>query len=240
MTRTGSEQPYRTLYRVAGVASLLFVGLLLAALALDVIAPPPVTGGAETLEFIAGHKAVYVAEQLLWIVPSLLPVVTFLALFIALRYTSPSWALIGAVVGGLPWALLLAIPVSSRGSLVLVTLSDWYAVAATPEARASYASAAEALVAENNTPGILGVLAAAGILLVSLVMLRSPLPRTVAWLGIAAGAVGVLSELLRYAVPAFYSAYGLLMWAWFVMVGISLLRRASRMAPAPSRGGYDS
>jgi hypothetical protein len=229
MTGTRSEQPYRTLYRVAGVASILFVALYLAAFTLDVIAPPPVTGGVETLEFIADHKAGYVAEQLLWIVPDILPVVTFLALFIALRDTSPSWALIGAVLGGLPWALLLAIPVSSRGSLVLVTLSDWYGAAAAPEARASYATAAEALIAENNTPGILGVLAAAGILLVSLVMLWSPLPRTVAWIGIAAGAVGVLSELLRYAVPAFYSAYGVLMWAWFVMVGISLLRRASRM-----------
>ena len=237
MTGTRSEQPYRTLYRAAGVASLLFVLLLLAALALDVIAPPPVTGGAETLDFIAGHKAIYVAEQLLWIVPSILPVVTFLALYIALRDTSPSWALIGAVVGGLPWALLLAVPVSSRGSLMLVTLSDWYGAAATPEARASYATAAEAVIAENNTPGILGVLAAAGILLVSLVMLWSPLPRTVAWIGIAAGAVGVLSELLRYAVPAFYSAYGVLMWAWFVMVGISLLRRASRMPTEASGAG---
>jgi hypothetical protein len=235
MTGTRSEQPYRTLYRVAGVASILYVACSLAAITLDTLAPPPVTGGAATLEFIAGHKAVYVAEQLLWIVPDILPVVTFLALYIALRDTSRSWALVATVVGGLPWALLLAIPVSSRGSLVLVTVSDWYEAAASPEARAAYATAAEALVAENNTPGILGVLAAMGIGIVSLVMLRSPLPRTVAWVGVAAGGVGVLSELLRYAVPSFYSAYGVLMWAWFVMVGISLLRRAARM-PAGAVG----
>jgi hypothetical protein len=142
------------------------------------------------------------------------------------------------VVGALPWALLLALPVSSRGSLVLVTLSDWYSAADTPEARAAYATAAESIVAENNTPGILGVLAAVGIIVVSVLMTKGPLPRTVAWLGIATGAVGVLSELLRYLQPSFYAVYGLLLWTWFAMVGVSLLRRAARMprrvAPAPA------
>ena len=126
MRGTRTDQRYRTLYLIAGVASILNVLLSLSALAVDVIAPPPVTGGAETLEFIADHTATYVVEQLLWIVPSILPVLTYLGLYIALRDTCPSWALVGVVVGALPWALLLALPVSSRGSLVLVTLSDWY------------------------------------------------------------------------------------------------------------------
>jgi hypothetical protein len=238
MRGTRSDQRYRTLYLIAGVASILYVLLSLSALAVDVIAPPPVTGGAETLEFIADHTATYVAEQLLWIVPSILPVLTYLGLYIALRDTCPSWALVGVVVGALPWALLLALPVSSRGSLVLVTLSDWYRESETPEARAAYATAAEAIIAENNTPGILGVLAAVGIIVISVLMTRSPLPRTVAWLGIATGAVGVLSELLRYLQPSFYAVYGLLLWTWFAMVGVSLLRRAARMprrvAPAPA------
>lgn len=226
MNRRPSEPEYAALYRVAGVASLLYVVLALAALALDFVAPPPVTGGVETLEFIAGHKVTYIAEQILWIAPDILPVVTFIALYFALRHVDAGLALAGTVVGGVPWAVLLAIPVSSRGSLVLVTLSDWYDTAATPDLRDRYATAAEAIIAEGNTPGIVGVLAAVGILVVSLVMLRSPLPRTLAWLGIATGVVGVASEVLRYAAPMLYSAYGLLLWAWFVMVGIVLLRLA--------------
>lgn len=235
MNRQPSDPAYRPFYRVAGVASLLYVVLSLAALTLDFVTPPPVTGGTETLGFIAEHKASYIAEQILWIAPDILPVVTFLALYLALRHVNAGLALASTVVAGIPWAVLLAIPVSSRGSLVLVTLSDWYMAAATPELRDRYATAAEAIIAEGNTPGIAGVLAAVGILLVSLVMLRSTLPRTLAWLGIATGVVGVASEVLRYAVPMFYSVYGLLLWAWFVMVGILLLRLASsRRGPAAS------
>ncbi|VII96225.1 hypothetical protein [Arthrobacter sp. DR-2P] len=50
-------QPWRPLFRWAGIASVLFVFLLIAALVLDFLAPPPVHGGAENLEFIAANKA---------------------------------------------------------------------------------------------------------------------------------------------------------------------------------------
>ncbi|MBE4720010.1 hypothetical protein DAD99_18245 [Pseudarthrobacter sp. AB1] len=95
----------------------------------DFIAPPPVHGGAETLEFIAENKSLYIAEQILWILPSILPVVVFVALFVALAPLGRSTALLATVVGGVPWALLLAVPVSSRGSLSLVYHSDRYSIA---------------------------------------------------------------------------------------------------------------
>lgn len=212
----------------AGVAALTFVGLLLAALVLDVLAPPPVEGGAETLEFIAAHQAGYVAEQVLWIAPAILAVLVFAALFLALSPTAPGLALTGALVGGVSYAALLAIPTSSRGALALVELSRQYAAAA-PADRAAYAIAAEALVAENNTPTIAGVLTTLGVLLVSLAMLRGGLPRALAWLGIATGVVGLVAELLRYAAPQFYWIYGLLLWAWFLAVGVALLRLGSRL-----------
>lgn len=227
-TPAGGPQSWRLLYLVAGVASVAFVVLLLAALALDFVAPPPVHGGAETLRFIAQNKPVYIAEQILWILPNILPVIVFIALYLALAPANRSLALLATVVGALPWALFLAVPVTSRGSLVLVSLSDRYALAESADARRRFATAAEAIIAENNTPAIIGVLSAAGILLISLVMLRSVLPRTVAWLGVAAGALGMVSEALRQAAPAFYSGYGLLMWAWFVATGVALIRLGLR------------
>ena len=105
---------------------MLFVALLILALVLDFAAPPPVHGGAATLEFIARNKGIYLAEQLLWIVPNILPVLVFVALFVALAPLDKSLALLATVVGGLSWALILAVPVTSRGSLVLVYLSDRY------------------------------------------------------------------------------------------------------------------
>src|SRR6476620_5076954 len=172
------------LYRAAGVAAVVFVVLLIAALVIDFIAPPPVHGATTTLEFIAANKAMYISEQLLWILPSILPVIVFVALFVALAPVNRSLALLAAVIGVVPWALLLAVPVSSRGSLSLVYLSDMYASAGTEGDRSVFATAAEAIIAENNTPAIAGLLSPVGIFLISLVMLRGVMPRAVAWLGL--------------------------------------------------------
>jgi hypothetical protein len=235
-TAAGS-QSWRQLYFWAGVSAVAFVALLIVAVVLDAVAPPPIHGGAETLEFIAGHKAVYVAEQLLWTVPNILPVLVFVTLFVALAPLNKSLALMATVIGALPWALFLAVPVTSRGSMILVNLSDSYANAigtAGADARLRYAAAAEAVIAENNTPAAVGALSALGILLISLTMLQGVLPRAVAWLGVAAGAVGVVAEALRFAVPEVYLVYGILMWAWFTAVGIALIRLSRR---TPRAGG---
>ena len=228
-TRIETSTPtWRTLYFVTGIGSIVFVLLLITALVVDFIAPPPVHGGAETLEFIAANKLPYMLEQVLWILPNVLAVLVFVALFIALSPVNKSLALIGALLGALSWAMFLAIPVTSRGSLTLVYLSDQYMAAAVSE-RDRFAIAAEAIVAENNTPAIVAVLSAAGILLISLVMTRGVvMPRALGWLGVATGALGMLSEALRYAAPFFYWGYGILLWVWFIAVGISFIRLARR------------
>jgi hypothetical protein len=238
----GDLLQWKPLFRWAGVASVLFVVLLIAALVLDFLAPPPVHGGSETLEFIAANKANYIAEQILWILPNILPVLVFTALFVALAPTQRSLALIALIFGALPWALILAVPVSSRGSLNLIYLSDRFMEAGGEEERRAYATAAEAMIAENNTPAIVGTLSAFGILLMASAMTRGPqalFPRWVAWLGVATGALGVASEILRHAVPEFYWGYGVLLWVWFIAAGIALIRlslgktggRSSGLAP---------
>ena len=234
-TPAADGQTWRRLYFWAGLSSVLFVVLLVLALVLDFAAPPPVHGGAETLEFIARNKGIYIAEQLLWMVPNMLPVLVFVALFLALAPLDKSTALLATVTGALSWALILAVPVTSRGSLVLVYLSDRYAGEADDAARLRYSTAAETIVAENNTPAVVGILSALGILLISVVMLKGVLPRTLAWLGIATGGLGVIAEALRHAVPEFYWGYGLLMWVWFVAVGIALIRLAGRTPRSGAR-----
>lgn len=233
--REDAGRPSRGLYLVAGIAAILFVVLLILALVIDFMATPPVHGGVETLEFIAANKVLYIAEQILWILPSVLPVVVFVALYVALAPVSRSWALLATVVGGLPWALLLAVPVSSRGSLSLVYLSDRYSAAGSEGERGVFATAAEAIIAENNTPAIAGLLSPVGIFLVSLVMLKGVLPRATAWLGLVTGALGLLSEALRFVAPSFYWGYGVLLWAWFIAVGVSLIRLYPE-APGRTKG----
>ena len=236
-TSLDNLQQWRPLFRWAGIASVLFVILLIAALVLDFLAPPPVHGGAETLEFIAANKANYIAEQILWILPNVLPVLVFTALFVALAPTQRSLALVALIFGALPWALFLAVPVTSRGSLNLIYLSDRYLEAATDEQRRVYATAAEAMIAENNTPAIVGALSALGILLMATAMTKGPkalFSRWVAWLGVATGALGVVSEILRHAVPGFYWGYGILLWVWFIATGIALIRLSRQRAAGRS------
>jgi hypothetical protein len=93
----------------------------------------------------------------------------------------------------------LAIPTTSRGAPARVFLSD-QSMATT--------DATEALIEQNNTPTIVGILTTVGILILSLVMLKGVFAKGVAYLGIATGALGIVSEALRFALPAGYAVYG--------------------------------
>lgn len=236
---------WHPLFRVAGVAAVLFVLSGVAALVLYTLDPPPVSGGEETLRFIADNKSSYIAQQVLWLVPSLFGLVVFVALLIALFAASPSLAVLGFAVGAASWTALLAVPVTSEGTLSLVYLSDQYSAASDDAARSSFVAAAEALVAQNNTVSLAGALTPLGILLISLPILRGTFPAWVGWLGIGAGALGLVSEALRFSAPTLYALYGPLLWVWFAVVGVLLLRLPQRgdVSPRsvpPARSGPNS
>jgi hypothetical protein len=81
------DPSWRGLYRAGGVSALLFVVLVLAAIALIVIAPPPLNAdGATTLQYVASHKVLYIIEQIQWLALSVFAAVVFLALFQALKH----------------------------------------------------------------------------------------------------------------------------------------------------------
>ena len=220
------DTTWREFYRVAAVSAFLVVILNIAAIALDFAAPPPISGGAATLEFIASHKASYIIEQQLWLAPGVFALVVFMALYLALQYVNRSWAALGALIGGAAWALTLAIPTTSRGAPPLVYLSDQYVAASSEAQRVTLASAAEALIAQNNTPTLVGVLTTVGMLIISLAMLKGVFPKSVAYIGIVGGVVGVLSEALRFVLPNLYAVYGLLLLIWFIALGWALYRLA--------------
>ncbi|MBG6224859.1 hypothetical protein IWX63_001421 [Arthrobacter sp. CAN_A2] len=220
---------WRPLFRVAGIAGiLLLVVSYLATLVLFTLDPPPVSGGEATPRFIADHRASYIAQQLLWLVPSLFGLIVFVALLVALFPASPSLAVLGFTVGAASWTALLAVPVTTEGTLSLVYLSDRFTAETDAAARSSFSAAAEAFVAENNTVSLAGALTPLGLLLISLPMTRGALPHWIGWLGIVTGSLGLLSEVLGFAVPGLYAVYGPLLWAWFTAVGVALLRLPDR------------
>jgi hypothetical protein len=228
---SAADRSWRALYRVGGLASLLAALAYIAATVIYfVVPPPPPEGGAAILDYIAAHRAVYILEQVLWLGPSVLLTVATLALAVALKDLHKSYVAIGGLLGVASWALTLVYPATGGGAPALVYLSDRHAATADAAQRAAYAAAAEAFVAQNIIPTAVGILEPIGILILALVMLRGVFPRGVAYLGIATGALGIVSEALRPVLGIGYIAYGLLLFAWFIASGLALYRLADGTA----------
>lgn len=236
----GHEASWRGLYRIGSICALLFVMFNLIAIALDLRAPPPVAGGVATLEFIAVHRISYLLEQILWLAPGLFAMIVFVALYPALKQLNQSYAALGALIGAAAWALTLAIPTTSRGAPALVYLSDQYVATTNTAQRAVFATAAEALIAQNNTPTLVGILTPIGILLIALVMVKGIFPKSVAYLGIVTGVLGIGSEALRFVLPSGYAVYGLLLLLWFGAIGWQLYRLDATGAEGLIRQGVRS
>ena len=225
ITVASLDRSWRSLYLVGAVSAFLAVASYLVALVLDFVVPAaPTSGGAATLEYIAAHRLVYVVEQVLWLAPSVLLMILFLALCVAIKYLDRTVAAIAAVLSIASWALTLVYPATGGGAPALVYLSDQYVAASTDAQRAVFATAAEGFIAQNAIPTAVGVLETIGILLVSLVMLKGIFRRGVVYLGILTGAVGIVSEGLKPVLGIGYIAYGLLLFVWLIVIGWELYR----------------
>ncbi len=224
--RGGFDPSWRRLVWVGGVAALLAAAVWLAGTALAFVSTPPATGGVETLQYIAAHRSLYILKQVLWLAPLGLTMVTLLAFYPVLERFDRGMALLAVVIGVVAWGISLAWLTTGEGSPVLVFLSDHFMTATSAAQQAPFVAAAEALIATNATPAAPGVLETISILVVSLVALSGGLPRSVAYLGIVTGALGVIGEALRSALGDAYAVYGILLLVWLVAVGWALLRAA--------------
>ena len=118
----------------------------------------------------------------------------------------------------------------------MVVLSDRYAVTTPDAERAIFVAGAEVLLALNDTQVVIGVLQTLGILLLSALMLRGEFPTGLAWLGVATGGIGIISEALRPLLGWAYVVYGLLLFGWLIWMAIALGRLGSQTAPRVSSG----
>ncbi|WP_328531081.1 hypothetical protein OG984_08145 [Nocardioides sp. NBC_00368] len=216
---------WQRLHRAGAVSAGLAVVLYVAALVIfAVVAPPPTAGGAAMLEYVDAHRTVYIVRQVLWLTPSLLLMVVFLALAVALRHLDKSFAAIAGMISVASWAVSSAWPTTGDGSLAMVLLSDEYAAAPTSAAQAPFVAGAEVLIALNDVPAVIGVLQTLGLLLISLLMLKGESWRGLAWLGVSTGAIGIVSEVLRPVLGWAYALYGVLLFVWLIWTAIALWR----------------
>lgn len=230
--RTSSEvisspdPSWRGLYRAGGVSAFLYIVLLLVPIVLVFIVPqPPITGGAAVLQYIASNKAVYITELVLFLAPSVVAMIVFLALYMALKHLNKSLAAIGALIAIASQIIGLAYnssPQSLNGALVL--LSDQYMAASTAIQKAAYATAAESLIATANAVNASGIMFSIGILLISIVMLKGVFNKGIAYLGIVTGAIAILSEAFRPFISFGYIVFFILEVIWLIAVGWKLFR----------------
>lgn len=221
------DRSWHRLYRAGGVSGLLASAIYIVAVILIFITPaPPTSGGVETLEYIASHRALFILKQVLWLGPSVPAMIVFLALYPALKQVNKSYAAIGVVLSISAWALSLAWPTTGEGAPALVSLSDQYAAATTDAARTAFATAAEVLIATESIPSAFGILQPFGILVISLVMVAGVFPKSVAYLGVVTGAIGTASEALISVLGMTYAIYGVLVIVWFLVIGWQLYRLA--------------
>jgi hypothetical protein len=156
-----------------------------------------------------------------------------LALYAALKRYDKSYTLIAMALGLVGIAAYFA----SNMALSVLSLSDQYAAATTEAQRSMLLAAGQAILAIYN-PGVIhqgtGVymgflLVAAAGLIISAVMLRSPIfGRATAYAGVLASTLDLASCITIAFAPAMnvylLSAAGLLLMIWHILIGIRLLQ----------------
>jgi hypothetical protein len=220
----GPDPTWRSLYTAGGIAAALYVLLAIVVPGVMVMLAryELKLNGAGLLEFISGHRTWWMILQTLVLESSVFLIVTFVALFVGLKHLNKSYAAIGAAVGAASQVLFMAYyPVL----LGLVYLSSQFAVA-TGEKRDVFSTAAEALVAQNNAFNpVYETLFAAGVLILSLMMVKGAFHRVVAWLGIAAAASVVTAMALFPIIGLGYLFWWVVMTIWLVAVAWMLFKQ---------------
>jgi hypothetical protein len=222
---------WRTLYRAGAVAPLIALVFYLSQFIILAFGDPfPAS--------IEGWYALFQSNKLLglWylnaldIVSFTLLGIMFLALYMALRNSHPSWmliaiyfALLGVVVFIVPRVLTLSV----------VTFSDLYAAATTEAQKTMYLTAGETLSnVSTATPQTLGFLfmAVAG-LIISIVILQSrSFGKVTGYVGIVGFVVALANYISWIVAPSIAAVLmpinGLLWLIWWLMMSVGLFRLA--------------
>jgi F0F1-type ATP synthase assembly protein I len=219
------------LYRAAGVAALITAALIPVQLAVFMAYPFPdtVVGWFQLLQ--DNPVAGLINLDLLLVVDNVLLVVIALALYVALRPTSPS---VTTMATGL-WLLAIAMFIAANPAVEMLTLSDQFAAATSEAQRSAAVAAGQALLAGWEGTAfqvgyILGQLAG---IMIGLVMLRDhrfdrAIPSTLI-VGNLVG-FGLYLPTVGVAISAFS---GLILWAWYLLIARKFLQLGGPMAHVP-------
>lgn len=223
-TVVGPDPTWRSLYKAGGLSAFLYIALALAiptvqVLTMEYFDLTAAYGGAEFLQFIADNRFWWFVLQTVVLGTSVLAIISFVALFVALKHLDKSYAALGAVVAVTCQLLFMAYYPVLLGTIYL---SDKFVIAPVDQ-RAILGTAAEGLMAINNAfnplyESLFGI----SILFFSLVMLKGVFHKSIAYLGVATCAAAFIALSLWPIMGVNYLWWWVLFVVWFTAVGWKL------------------
>jgi hypothetical protein len=232
-----ADPAWRRFYVVGGVSAALYVlgALVLPAVLTFLLFPrfwEVLDDAPALLPWIADNALGWHVIQGATLESSIFLILTFVALWLALRHLDPVWAAVGAIVGITSQVLFMAYyPVL----LGLAYLGEKYPTVGAGEQQ-SLVTAAEGLIAQNSgfNP-VYEALLAVGVIILSLVMLRGVFPRWVGYLGLVTGAVALAAIVLHPVLGLSYLLWWVFLIAWLIAIAWYLTRLGTRPAPSGRR-----
>lgn len=229
-----ADPAWRRFYVIGGVGSALYVLLAIIAPAVLTFLLYPrfwdvLDDASALLPWIADNVLGWHVIQGLTLESSIFLILTFVALWLALRHLDPVRSAVGAIVAIVSQVLFMAYyPVL----LGLAWLGEQHAMADAARQQ-SLVTAAEGLVAQNSgfNP-IYEALLAVEMMILSWVMLRGVFPRWVGYLGIATGVVALLAIAFHPLLGLAYLIWWVVLIVWLVAIAWYLARLGTRPIPS--------
>ena len=229
---SSSDARWSGLFKLGGGASIAIAVLLLAEFAVYAMIPDPGSLAEKNLElFIQSPLAGLLSFDLLGMAAYILFIPAILALYIALHRYSEAAMLVATALFFVGIADFFA----TNTGFPMLSLSNQYALASTPEEQQAILASSQAMIAvfEENAFLVSYVIVSFSWFVISLVMFRSRVfGRITATMGILAGTAGVVAVVLEHitfinavttAIAIYFLAIVFLM-LWVFLSGTRLLR----------------
>ncbi len=211
------------LYRAGGLSALAIGVGYLAIIPLYARAGAPPSGGEAWLRYLAGRTAEWWAILGLSVLTDVLFVPVALALYRALEGINRGAMRVATALVGLFVAVDLAVTWPNYAALIV--LSGRYAAATTDAQRAVTVAAAgyASAVLTSRLEAVYSILIlSCAILAIGLVMLRGAFGKGAAYVGVAAGALGIVAVASASGVAVIIAS--ILTTVWALVVGYRLYR----------------
>jgi hypothetical protein len=221
-----ADSPWKLLYRGSGVTAILMALFIPIQVVVFAIWPPPTTVTGWFSLFQDNKLLGLLDMDLLLIIDQVLIIVLFLALYVALRRTNQALATIGLTFGLLGVGAYFA----SSTAFNMLSLSDQYAAATSEAQRATFLAAGQVMISiwQGTAFDIGYVLEGIGLLLTTIVMVKSPLfNKPTAYIGVVVGVMALVPPTLGIVGMIFALGSLLPLEIWAVLLALRFFQIAN-------------